>query len=72
MGGSLLLFRSNEKTDDRRDQHLVHRLGALAARLGLQGLQIGEVVSQDVSFQANETEASPSASMTATPGLARR
>src|SRR5687767_14387980 len=72
MARALLGFCTEEQADERGDQELVHRLGALAARLGLQRLAVSEVVSHGASFQANETEALPSASMTATPRFDRR
>src|SRR5687768_878826 len=71
-GMALLRFGTNKQPDQRGDEHRVNRLGALAARPGLQRLDVSEVVSHGASFQANETEALPSASMTATPRFDRR
>src|SRR5919106_2119475 len=47
------LWRSgtNEKAGQRGDEQLVDRLGALAARLGLQGLHVTEVVSHVLPFR---------------------
>jgi hypothetical protein len=61
-----------EQRDDRGDYEPVNRFRALTPRFGLQGLDFRKVVSHGMSFQANETEASPSASMTATPSAASR
>src|SRR5262245_32950123 len=64
--------RALEQRDGGGDEQPVDGLGALAACAGMHRFDVGKVVSHGISFQANETEASPSASMTATPRLASR
>src|SRR5688572_27132849 len=62
-----------EQPDQRREQDPVDRLGALAARAGLQRLHIGKVDSHGLSFQASDTAAKPLSELTrATPRSRRR
>src|SRR5688572_7599634 len=73
MGGGLGRGGAPEQRDQRRDQDPVNRLGALAARLGLQRLHSGKVDSHGLSFQASETAAKPPSELTsATPRSRRR
>ena len=63
---------AREERYERGDDQPVDGFAAFAACAGVEGFDVTEVVSHGFSFQANETEASPSASMTATPRLASR